>query len=204
MLGQIEAILKKVVHTCDDRKGQLYKVLSGTIKLIVRIISPLIITRKQTIDYSRSVVDSVKAGQYDWSENDITDQNFPSDEQGIREVEFVLFRYKGKMMTPDNVIPQMEVEGIRPATLKELLAYGEQNPNAQRSLLIIALGSVSVKVRFYNLLIRNNPFFALNPSLAARGNLVCLGEHDSNRRVELIHYYGGWYHDGCRFLGVRT
>lgn len=93
------------------------------------------------IDYSRSVEDGIKAGNYDWVNNDIISKNFPSQEKGPSEVNIELIHFN-KEMTTGQVLAELEKTGYRPATLKELLALGEKHPDPQREFPIIAPGSV--------------------------------------------------------------
>ena len=93
------------------------------------------------IDYDRLVEDGIKAGKYDWKNDDIMSKNFPSQETGTREATVELFRY-GKDMSTDEVLAELDKQGYRPATLKELLAIGEKHPDLQKEFPIFALGSV--------------------------------------------------------------
>lgn len=102
------------------------------------IVSTLLLV----VNYSRSIEDSVKAGCYNRTATDITDVNFPSTETGEREVETAMFQF-GCTMSSKAIEAEMDKVGYRPATMKELLAYGEKNPNEQRKSSIIGLGSVA-------------------------------------------------------------
>ena len=94
------------------------------------------------IDYDRLVEDGIKAGKYDWKNDDIMSKNFPSQETGTREATVELFRY-GKDMSTDEVLAELDKQGYRPATLKELLAIGEKHPDLQKEFLIFALAVAS-------------------------------------------------------------
>lgn len=76
----------------------------------------------------------------------------------------------------------MAKDGKRPATLRELLAFGEANPELQREFPIIALGSVWVYRR-------------------GDRRVVCLGRYGSERRLRLDWYEYCWL-ACCRFLIV--
>jgi len=95
------------------------------------------------VDYGRSVKDGVKAGCYDCANPDITEGNFPAgkNEQGKKEQSFTLYHF-GKDMGSNGAIAKMQEDGKRPATLRELLAFGQAHPELQREFPIIALGSV--------------------------------------------------------------
>lgn len=137
------------------------------------------------VDYTRSVKDSIAVGKYDWKDKDkdITDKNFPlaEHEVGTKEQMFTLYHF-GKNTQSDWVIAQMAKDGKHPATLRELLAFGEDNPELQREFPIIALGSVWV-------------------GRDGGRRVPCLGRDDWRRRLGLGWYGSGWGGD-CRFLGV--
>lgn len=94
------------------------------------------------INYGRSVEDGIKAGKYDWSNEDITSSHFPSEEAGTKEVSINLIHFGRDRETTDEVISKLDKTGMRPATLKELLAFSEKYPDIQREFSIIALGSI--------------------------------------------------------------
>jgi hypothetical protein len=151
------------------------------VEITLRVISFLTSTTKQTVNYNRSITDSLTAGKYDWKNENITDANFPSKEEGEREVEFGLFHFNKTTKSDDNVA-QMKKEGFRPATMKELLVFGEKNPEEQRKYPIIALGSVA--------------------KLGGIRRVGYLYGNGSARDVRLLCYACEW-RDDCRFLGVR-
>ena len=94
-----------------------------------------------TIDYDLSIERLKAEGRYDWSNVEITSQHFPSKETGERQVEVAIVPI-GRYDTIDRVVASLGTEGIRPATLTELLAVGAQFPDLQREWSIIAFGSV--------------------------------------------------------------
>lgn len=167
-----------------DPKG-LQNFLAGLVSEVTKALSFLISTQKQVVNYDRSIKDSLKAGHFDWTNSGITDVNFPfpSDKQGKREVEFGLFHFKKVTQSDDN-IAKMKAEGFRPATIKELLAFGEENPEVQREFPVVALGSV-VKLN--------------------ANSCQCVGVLDwsNSERDAGLDFYGNNWFDRCRFLAVR-
>ena len=136
------------------------------------------------VDYGRSVADSVKVGHYDYANSDIADEHFPAEEweKGVKEQSFKLYHF-GRDMQSDDVVAQMDKDGFRPASVRELLAFGEKNPDLQRQLPIIALKQVWVD----------------------RDGSRCVAylvKRGAKRKLFL-----GWYDDKwrvhCRFLAVR-
>jgi len=173
-MGQTEALINKL-----GGLGAALDILRGVVIKVV--ISYLTITHKDTVNYDRSIVDSVKAGAYDWSNGDITDVNFPSEEKGTQEVEFGLFHFN-RPVSSEDAKAGIKEEGFRPATMKEMLACGEKHPEEQRKFPIIALGSVV--------------------ALSGCRFVGCLGRDGSKRDVDLECYDGDWF-GSCRFLVVR-
>jgi len=94
-----------------------------------------------TVDYTKTLVEMIKAGNYDWVDSDITDKNFPLQGQGQVELNIKLINY-GKFMDSAEIIRDLDNRGLRPATLPELLAFGSKYPEKQREFPIVALGSL--------------------------------------------------------------
>ncbi len=93
------------------------------------------------VDYGRSTEDGIQAGQYDWPSSGIISRNFPARRRGVAWVVVELVHFS-LCISVDEVIRELDTMGYRPADLNELLALGEKFPEAQRSLSILALGSV--------------------------------------------------------------
>ncbi len=145
-------------------------------------IRATITSYSMSVDYDRPVKDGIKAGKYDWKNDDITAEHFPSQETGTKDATVELFHY-GKDISTDEVIADMDKHGYRPATLKEILALGEKHPDLQREFPIIGLGSVW----------RSPPGGRYCPYLFRDG---------SGRRLSLGWFGNGWS-DVCRFAAVR-
>jgi hypothetical protein len=95
------------------------------------------------VDYSRSVEDSLGAGRYDWVSHRVSSVNFPSSENGRGMISAVLIPFS-PLASLDYVLNRQAAAGLRPATLKELLAFGEAYPEVQKRFPVIALGSSAV------------------------------------------------------------
>jgi len=93
------------------------------------------------VNYSKSLAEMIQAGKYDWVNSDITDKHFPVKGSGRVELNAELIHY-GKCMCSDTIIQDLDQRGLRPATLAELLAFGEKYPDEQRKYTIVELGSV--------------------------------------------------------------
>ena len=137
------------------------------------------------VDYSLPLKDAVKTGRYDHAEKNITDEHFPAkkDEQGLKEKSFTLyhFGYDTEYTESDWVIAQMNKDGNRPATIRELLAFAKANPDLQRNFPIVALRSVWVGL--------------------GRKRVACLGGFSSGRAISLRQLDTLWP-GKSRFLAV--
>jgi hypothetical protein len=136
------------------------------------------------INYDRGVKAGIRSGHYDYVNPYITENNFPTIQQGVKEVAVQLVHFsKIKMMSTDQVLIELDKMNLRPANIQELLSLGEKHPNLQREYPIIALGSVC---RSFD------------------GHLTCpiLGSDSSGcRRISFDWVEDGW--GGiCRFAAV--
>jgi len=92
------------------------------------------------VDYSRSIEDSLSAGRYDWVSSQLASVSFPSSESGRGGISTVLVPF-APQASLEHLLQREAAAGLRPATFKELLAFGEAYPEVQRKLSIVALGS---------------------------------------------------------------
>jgi len=93
------------------------------------------------VNYDQSVEVAVKAGKYGWSNSDITTKHFPSQRKGTAEIEIILVHFN-RAIESDEAVRELDKQGLRPAELPELLAFGAKYPDVQREFPVIALGSV--------------------------------------------------------------
>ncbi len=134
------------------------------------------------VDYDMSLAVMIKAGKYDWVNNDITAEHFPVTGSGKTEVNVELV-HLNKSVSSEAVLAHMEANGLRPATLAELLAFGAKYTEIQIEFPVIALGSSWVD------------------SGGDRG-VPGLVRRDSERGLDLGWFDGDWGGYG-RFLAVR-
>ncbi len=97
------------------------------------------------IDYSKSIDDLVTMGNYDLVNSGISNNAFiqkggDDKKDTIMTREAILLNFNRKMSSED-IVAQMVVRGLRPATARELLTLGNEYPRLQREMSIIALGS---------------------------------------------------------------
>lgn len=93
------------------------------------------------VDYSKSLVKMIRAGNYNLVDSNISARHFAVRGQGIFKLNIKFLNY-GKVMESDNVVRDMNSRGLRPVTLPELLAFGATYAEKQREFPIVALGAV--------------------------------------------------------------
>ena len=135
-----------------------------------------------TIDYGMSLADMIEAGHYDWTNSDITAEHFPIKGRGKAEVKLELVHFDRAVST-DEALEELDKQGLRPAKIEELLAFGAAYPEIQHEFPVICLGSVW----------SDRDDGRSVPDLGRRG---------SRRRLYLDWVALDWP-DYCRFLAVR-
>lgn len=134
------------------------------------------------VDYTKTIDEMVSAGHYDWKNDDINSKNFSVSGEGVVNVNLELI-HLNKMISSEDVLAYLEKNGMRPATIAELLAFGATHPEVQREFSIICLGSSWVDSDGDRL-------------------VPCLYGGGSGRGLSLRWFVGGW-NVHCRFLAVR-
>lgn len=100
------------------------------------------------VDYERPLSQMIWAGKYHWVNSDINSEHFSVEGEGrmFKLLHLVLFK---NAPTTNEILAELNKEGLRPATLAELLALAEKIPdplhygsyNKYRGGNIVALGS---------------------------------------------------------------
>lgn len=93
------------------------------------------------VDYCRSLEDMIAAGKYNDVNSDINAKHFPVAKHGKENVAVELVHFDRSIGSGDALL-ELDKMGFRPATLPELLAFGEKYPDVQLQFPIVALGSV--------------------------------------------------------------
>ena len=93
------------------------------------------------VNYDLNVKEAIKAGKYDWENDDINDKNFLSKRSGSALIDIRLVHFN-KDMSFEDVLKELNKMGLRPVELPELLALGAECPAEQRKYPVVALGSV--------------------------------------------------------------
>ena len=94
-----------------------------------------------SVNYDLSVESLVAQGKYDWKSSYITSKNFSTTRKGEATLNLELVPLN-QVLTSEEVIAELKKQGLRPAELHELLAFGAKYPDEQRKYPIVALGSV--------------------------------------------------------------
>jgi hypothetical protein len=133
---------------------------------------------------SKTIVKLVKAGRYDWTNENITDRNFPAgDTSGEETVELCLIHFNRVFGSGDEVIRALDAAGFVPAMPAHLLALGVAKPDLQREFPIAALGQVWTDPR-------------------GHCHVVCLHE-DASERLAYLRWLGRDWPGYWRFLALR-
>jgi hypothetical protein len=126
-----------------------------------------------TVNYDLSVQEAIDAGKYQAVNGEINAKNFPSARSGQAALEIVLVRFDHRMKSED-VLQELEKEGLRAAELPEFLAFGAKYPDVQRKFSVAGLGSVWQDRKGYR-------------------NVPCLYEASEGRYLDLHWWDDGWY-----------
>ena len=126
-----------------------------------------------TVNYDLSLEEAIAAGNYQAVHQDINARNFPSTRNGQAALNIVLVRFEHRMRSED-VLQELEKEGLRAAELPEFLAFGAKYPDVQRKFSIAGLGSVWQDRKGYR-------------------NVPCLYEASEGRYLDLHWWDDGWY-----------
>ena len=134
------------------------------------------------IDYGKTVEQMKKDGRYNWSNDNINSRNFTVSGTGVVTANLELV-HLNRVVSSEDVLAYMESNGLRAATVEELLMFGVTYPDIQRDFPIICLGSSWV-----------GPDGSRLVPYLFRGGSV--------RKLDLGWFGDGWG-AGCRFLAVR-
>jgi hypothetical protein len=93
-----------------------------------------------SVDYGLSIEEMIKSGSYSRAYQEITSRNFPSKDTGTKDLHVSLIRLDGRSAFID--VREGEARnGLRPATLAELLAFGSLYPGMFNGIAVVTLGS---------------------------------------------------------------
>lgn len=133
------------------------------------------------VDYTMRFAKMIRAGNYDWVNDNITAKNFPIIGSGQEGIALRIVHFNRDISTK-KALTELDKRNLRPATLAELLAFGAKYPEFQRKFPITALGSVSTRLKGFRFVA------CLREEIGKRVLSLC--DHDSDFR------------GGARFLAV--
>jgi hypothetical protein len=124
-----------------------------------------------TIDRSQSLEEMIEAGRYNEVNSAIRSVNFPWKRKGTKAVDLTLVQFD-RPLAPGEIKRLMEGRGYRPAYIEEFLALGKEEPDLQRKIPIVALGSGRI--------------------IQGRRRAACLAGSESSRSLGLAVIYRRW------------
>lgn len=140
---------------------------------------------RHIVNFGLNLADMISAGNYDWKNENITEDKFPVKGEGQVEFEDTIFHFDRSISSEDAVTQIIAADPENPwepAKIENLLAYGAKNPEEQRKFPIVGLGSVG--------------------KVSGGRDVPYLYGVDSKRSLYLLSWNGDW--DGrYRFLAVR-
>jgi hypothetical protein len=94
----------------------------------------------------RKLEEMIEAGNFAWKNDDINSINFPDPQEKellnqVIKLKAKIFDFK-KSISSEDILKELDKEGFRSATLIELLALAEADPELQKQFPVIALGLV--------------------------------------------------------------
>jgi len=134
------------------------------------------------VNYDLPVEEAIQAGDYQTVHAGIASKNIPSTKKGQAEVEIVLVGFDRRMAS-EEVVRELDEEGLRAAELHEFLAFGAKYPEVQRKFSVVGLGSVWRDRKSYR-------------------NVPCLYTASEGRHLDLHWWDDAWY-SYSRFAAVR-
>jgi hypothetical protein len=141
-------------------------------------------TYKVVVDYSKSLSEMINLGEYGHVSDAIDDRYFSFVGVGQHEVELVLV-HLGRPAWTKEVLEEMSEQGLEPAKIEHLLAFGAKYKDIQCEFPIVALGSYR------------------HPG-SVRGYCPCLDKRMGRREIQNDSDSWGSSWKAChRFLAIR-
>ncbi|MEK9208495.1 MAG: hypothetical protein AAB910_00275 [Patescibacteria group bacterium] len=176
-LGGNDADLERIL-TSKDLRGKIAQLIVGTKRTAIEFLDRTI---SVMMDLTKTTVQLIADGKYDWVNSNIVKHFSFGTGDGTRTAEVHLLRYN-KRMTSDEVIADMDRQGLRPATFLELLWIGIQHSGLQLEFPIVALGTVA--------------------EVDGHRDVAYLDRYDRARDLYLYWFGSGWI-GYYRFAAVR-
>lgn len=152
------------------------------------------------VDYTRTVEEMVVAGKFDSANRNVNSLHFPipANKKGKKEKISTKLLNFGRQLSIDDAAERIrKVVGFRSATVHEILAFAEHNPNLQRKFTILALGSVWTSGLEDNMVILSN--YDPQPTYQ---HTVYPSSSSSKRGLGFMDF-NGYASENCCFLLVK-
>ena len=134
---------------------------------------------KIKVDYNLTLEQMIVAGNYDWTNDNITAENFPVVGRGVKELVVELVHFS-RVISSGDAEEELNKMGLRPAKIEEFLA----------------LGAAYQETKF--------PVIALASSLDGNRRVVYLDRNGAERNLDLLLDWRGFgWNEVFRFLAVR-
>lgn len=92
------------------------------------------------VQYDQTIESAVRSGGYGWAHSEITSEYFPKTESGRQQLDLVIIPI-ARHEDVQSLVSGLRGRGYRPASLRELLAFGEQYPDVQKESALIGFGT---------------------------------------------------------------
>lgn len=132
------------IHTDRSLRRQLADLIVGNAAGGVAG-GTVVATLELTVDHGKSVEEMVKAGKYNYANDNITGEHFPHPREGEETVTIDLVKFDQSGTTAERE-RQLATHGDL-AEMDDMLALGVQHPDQQRQYPIVFLGSTWVDPR---------------------------------------------------------
>ena len=146
-----------------------------------------------TVNYNVNLNKMIESGKFDIVDPDICPDNFPIKGKGVIKNKFVMVNFNSTI-TSEHILEYFEEQGLRAATIEELLAVeARRNNDGENDFSLHALGSDWLDDDFQSL---KDSQHRCTPSFGCWS--------DGRRRLRLSCAYSrSWHYEGNWFLAVR-
>lgn len=132
-VGDTLRLVREVVHGRAEIKA--FAPIAKAVEQVVEIAG------KFTVNYGQALAEMIADARFDWVNNNITQESFPHQGMGVVWLAPELV-HVGHYVSSDDALKALDAHGRRASTMAELVRYGAENPNEQRTYPIVALGQV--------------------------------------------------------------
>jgi len=188
-IRQLANKLKAIGYSAEDvmllaqfpHLGLVREVVNGRAQIVVKKTAADLVVIKYVVEVAGNISDQVKAGCYSWFNQSISDCSYTADQPHQAEV---ILKYFARSMSAHEVLRRLDEEGLRFATMSELLAFGIRYPDLQLQHPIVVF-------TYFRRSLRSGGLYA-----------GCLERREEERILDFKEAEGIWS-DSCRFLVVE-